>query len=462
MKKIFGAALLFSSLVLLTAQEQSAHFSSRIRAESAKETYDETKRAEKQTETETEQNEFSGSKIEIDGNLTITKINFTGLKKTRKSYMQSRVKKFIGEPLSEENMHDLETALQCEGLFNDIHIQTEKTSDTESEINISVKEKITFIPVPFAMYSNSAFTAGGIVMDTNAFGRKDMFMVGGFFSKNNKSGLAAFSKNPGEHGIPGVALFFMGSKKSPEYNNLSDDTVVKFDALAFNVSISLSEKLSENITFSHGIGLKTSSTEEMSDYKGLCPESIKIGSTSLSLGYSKSDWNGIFMSTNSAAISADFGFSNSDNKDLRYPMGFSFSIGEQHPIIWDRLRMYQKIAGFYGINNHIISYQSQSAGAVTILPGDLSTNRIIGGNAGFEFAIHKFKWGMISVYGDYQAVYVQDFTASNDGDYEFEQGLNGGMRVYLAKIAFPALAMGVAYNATQNRAQFSASIGISY
>ena len=41
-------------------------------------------------------------------------------------------------------------------------------------------------------------------------------------------------------------------------------------------------------------------------------------------------------------------------------------------------------------------------------------------------------------------------------------GPNGGVRFYLAKIAFPALAMGLAYNVTNNYWQFSASMGVSF
>lgn len=270
-----------------------------------------------------------------------------------------------------------------------------------------------------------------------------------------------FSKSPQEHWIPGFSLFFIGGKKSPEFNDLSNDTIVKYDSNEFNTVLSVSEKITEHITFSNGFSFKYSSSDELSDYEGLAPEGIKIGSTSLSLGYSKSDWNGIFMSTNSAAFSTEFALTNSSDKDFRHPVCISFSIGEQHPIIWNRLRMYQKISGFYGRKNHLASFAEQDAAAVTILPGDFSTERIVGGNAGFEFAIKKLKWGMISVYADYQLAYAKDFTAQNDGDYKFEHGPNGGMRVYLAKIAFPAVAMGLAYNVPHNRFQFSAALGMS-
>lgn len=390
--------------------------------------------------------------------LIISKINFSGLRKTRDSYVQSKVKKFLGNPLTDEELHELETAIQLEGIFNEIKIESEQISGTEAQINVSVKEKITFIPLPFAMYSNSGYLAGGIVLDTNAFGRKDMFMLGGFLTNTAKTGMVSFSKQAKGHGIPGFSLFFSGSKRAPEYQNLDKKVVLKYNDVLFNFVFALTEKIGEHFSFTNDFKFVSSTTDDHSDFPGATPESIKLGATSLSFGYSNSDWNGIFMSTNSASISTEFGLTNSDFSEFRHPISFSFSIGEQHTIFTDRLRFYQKYSGFYAKDYNIAMFKEQNAGSVNILPGDFSTDRIIGGNMGLEVALKKFSWGMLSLYGDYQLVYTRD----TDQEYKFEHGPNAGTRVYLAKIAFPALAMGLAYNVPHTRWQFSAAMGVNF
>lgn len=395
--------------------------------------------------------------------LTITKINFDGLKKTRDSYIQSKVSKFIGLPLTDENMHDLETAVQLEGLFDDIHISTEQIGDTDAEINISVKEKITFIPLPFAMASSSGYMAGAVVMDTNAFGRKDNFMIGGFFSNSSMTGMASFSKPAKPNGVPGFSVFVSGGKSHPELVDIEEETILKYKSLGFSASISIFEKLGENFTISNGYSYRYLSTESVEEYPSFPEEKLHIGSVSLGLGYSRSDWNGVFMSTNSASISAEVGLTNSEDDEYRHPLGASFAIGEQHPVFTPRLRIYQKISGYYGKKNHISAYMSQSAASVNILPGSFVTERIIGGNAGLEIAVAKFSWAMLSIYGDYQLVYTKKNTLLEDDDeYEFMHGPNGGVRFYLSKIAFPALSMGLAYNVTKNYWQFAAAMGMSF
>ncbi len=409
----------------------------------------------------------------------ISKINFSGLKKTKNSYIQSKVKKFIGKPLSDETLHDLETAIQLEEVFNNIKIEVSEplsvtdensaeTLDGEVEINVSVEEKISFIPLPFAAASSSGFLAGGIIMDTNAFGRKDTFFVGGFYSSTSVTGLASFSKQPKDHGIPGFSLFVSAAKSVPEIVDLEEELSLKYKEISFSGALGLTEKIGENFSFSTDYGFRSCQIDDEEDFEGLSPESVKVGTAALKFGYSKSDWNGFFMSNNSASVRAEAGLCESEDKDFRYPLGFSFTISGQHPIFTPRLRFYLRSSGFYGKKNHLSFFKDGKAASVSILPDDFKTEKIVGGNAGLEIAVAKFSWAMLSVYGDYQLVYTKDFllpgaeeNLDNRNDYILMHGPNGGIRLYLAKIAFPALAMSLSYNATKHYWQGAVSLGMN-
>lgn len=394
---------------------------------------------------------------------SISKITFSGLKKTSNSYIQSKVQKFIGKTITDEELHDLETTIQLEGIFNEIKIEPEPVSESETQINITVTEKITFIPVPFAMYSNSNYLAGAIVMDTNALGRKDMFIIGGFFAKNARTGLASLASQPKDNWVPGISIFVLGSMFSPEYSNSSEENVLKYKDSYYDLKFALSEKFADNFTAAAGLGYTAHSISEHNEFEGMAPESIKIGSFSFTLGYSKSDWNGVFMSTNSAAVKSEFGLSNSEYSDYKHPMGFSFDIAEQHPVFTDRLRFYQKYSGYYGKNLHISALKGAGSASVSILSGHFNSSRLVGGHMGLEFSVKKFNWGMISIYGDYQCVYAKDFEPlTRDGSYEFMHGASGGTKFYLAKIAFPALALGLSYNVSKRYWQYAFALGATF
>lgn len=377
--------------------------------------------------------------------------------------MQSKVKKFIGNSIEETDMHELETTLQLEELFNEIKIETEQTSETEASINVQVKEKITFVPIPFALYTTSGLTMGAAVMDTNAFGQKDMFMVGAFYAPTAKTALALFSKSPKDNWIPGFSIFTYISDSTPKYHNLADELVLRHKDFLYMLNFTLTEKINEHFSFSNTYSFSFHNTDAYSGFEGLEPEPLKSGNTAFSFEYSDSDWNGIFMSKNSASVSAGIGLTNLSDSDYRYPMGFSFSVSEQHPIFSERLRMYQKYSGYYGIKNHWTAFQSQKEASVTLLSSHFSSERLIGGNMGLEFAVKKIDWAMISVFGDYQFIITQDFNpVSPCDDYKFIHGPNGGARFYLAKIAFPAIALGLSYNVPEKYWNFTAAMGMTF
>lgn len=390
---------------------------------------------------------------QISNELTVKKINFTGLKKTKNFYIQSKVKKYLNVPVKDFDMHGLETTLQLEGLFDDIQISMNQTGEETAGVDISVKEKITFIPLPFAMYSSSGFMAGAMIMDTNAFGIKDSFMLGGFYASSSLTGLMMFSSPPREHGIPGLSLYTSFSKNTSEIENLDQDTVLKYDYLNFYSNLSITEQFFEYNSVSINGYFNFTDSDKADDYEKV--DSLKCLGTGLSYAFSKSDWNGWFMSTNSLGASAGITLYSSKS-DYKYARTVSVNLRFQKPVI-ERLRLYSASSALYGKDQHIAFYSGGGAGSVSILPGSFKTQKIAGGNAGLEFALVKGKIGTLSVYGDYQAVFAEDF----DDKMHFMHGPNGGIKVYLAKIAFPALAMGVSYNVTKNYAQFAAAMGVS-
>lgn len=393
-------------------------------------------------------------KSQISPNLKVSKINFSGLKKTKDFYIQSKVKKFLNKSVKDFDLHGLETTLQLEGLFDEIQISMQDSGAGEASVEVSVKEKITFIPLPFAAYSDSGFMGGLMIMDTNAFGVKDMFAFGGIYSPGSLMGMAMFSKPPKPDGIPGFAVSVATSKNTVTVENLEKDDVLEYDAVSFSSNLSITEKIGEFNSVSLGGFFKSISTDQVDDYDEV--DSLKSAGISASYGISKSDWNGWFMSSTSADVSVGMTLyaSKSDYKNAK---SLSANFRLQQPII-DRLRFYSAASAFYGDNNyHISSYAGGGAGAVAILPGDFRTRQIAGGNAGFELALVKGKIGTVSVYSDYQVVSAQDF----DDEFSFMHGPNGGVRIYLAKIAFPAFAIGISYNVTKNYAQFAAAMGVS-
>ena len=94
---------------------------------------------------------------------------------------------------------------------------------------------------------------------------------------------------------------------------------------------------------------------------------------------------------------------------------------------------------------------------MSILPSTFVSSNLAGLNAGLEAATVKFSFGLLSLYGNFQSCVVEDF----DQTQKVNCGFAFGTRLYLSKIAFPALSIGYSYNLSTRTPIFSGALGIS-
>ncbi len=404
-----------------------------------------------------------GEFLEID--LKITELSIEGLKKTKDSYIRPQFQKYVGKTIEEVSLHEIETTLQAEGIFDKIDVQLSKIDDQNARLSINVTEKITFIPLPFAAYSSSGFMGGLMVMDTNAFGVKDTVVLGAIGSPTSITGIAIFSKPPKNDGSLGYSISGSFSKNSQEILNLEEETALEYKNISGSASFSVSRKLSSWQTVRAGFSFAGNHADEDEKYPTSLLESAFLGTFSLNYNASNVNWNGWFLSTAAFAASAEATTRfHTENDDVPFwGKALKASASIQKPFLLERFRLTARVAGAYSKDRPISMWDGGSSVGVTILPGKFKTQRIAGAQAGGEFAIFKFGFGLFSVYADYQVSISDDFSIKNDAENAVVcHGPDFGARLYLSKIAFPALAFGMSRNIPKEYWQFSFSAGISF
>ena len=379
----------------------------------------------------------------------ITKFNFYGLKKTDQSYLQHTLEVFLQQEDTPETLHNIETVLQAEGIFEEILIHPEEIPQTgQTQINITLKEKITFIPVPFAAVSNGKFMGGAIVMNMNAFGNKTMLMSGAMFSSTETMALFAISKQPETKNSLGYSLFTGFSRQKIRLANLRDEDFLELNHIGAKISVALQKKLSDSTMVSLGIGGSGGYVKQFEDKTSL------TANLSGELNHGKNDWNGWFLNIRALKLSGEVHYDFFKNTPFQKAKG---EIIFQHPLT-QRLRLCSSLSQSMANNASIIEWSGENSVGITILPTDFKSPNISGATAGLELALKKFNFGLISLYGNYQAVYAED----TDENFEFCQGVACGTRLYLSKIAFPAFALGVSRNFTTRDFFWSVSLGASF
>lgn len=380
----------------------------------------------------------------------ITKFEIQGLKRTKEFAVQRDLKKFIGKEASAETLHSIENSLQADNLFTNISIGCEPITENESRIKISLEEKMSILPLPIVAVNDGVFSAGAFLIDSNAMGLKDFFMLGGIFSRDNISGMAFFSRPPKGSSL-GFSIYTGISKSDTELVTTKDDSVYDFGSLSFRGSLGVSKKFFDCFSAKLSTGFGIIKVDGSDEIKGEI-ESEKVWESSAAIDFKSADWNGVFMSEKFAAVKAFV-----DVTPCRDVFnGFELKIKIQQPIL-DKLRIVQSASCFYEFDAPIVFYTGGRSASVSLFPTEFSSDSMAGLSLGLEYAALKTKIGLFSVYAVYQTARAKDF----DRTWVFNQGAGGGMKMYLSKVAFPACSVEVIYNITEKEFRTGFSIGMS-
>ena len=383
----------------------------------------------------------------------ISKIIFKGLKRTKESFMEDSFKSYIGKRYNSKTKNNLESDLQAMNLFSSMEFSSSFAEGGSVELTVSVKEKIAFIPLPFAMYSSSSgFMAGAFIMDMNAGGKKDMFVTGLMWAFDRQM-LVGMYRNSPRIGTPGYLLSASLAKQKLGINDSDGNEFFKVENFYASAIAKILFKPDRFNSFGAGLG-----------YSGFFPRDDEnlyydiyarnAGLASLDWSISENNWNGTFLSETAFAASASFLL---DNK-LRPVTNLALAARVQQPLV-QKLRLNIEGGAAMVLNGLVIDGLRKSSARVTIMNDKFVTEKIAGSSTGLEYAfLQTKKIGTFSIYGNYEFLFAEDI----DQSLLFCQGFNTGMKVYLKGLAFPALSMGLAYNATKNIFYFSGSFGVSF
>lgn len=383
------------------------------------------------------------------GPLIITDIQINGLKHTKKSYMDQVLKKYRGMAVSELDLSDVETDLQAQEIFSETAVRVEQT-DAGAVLVIDVKEKISFVPLPFFAVSEGEPMGGLFVMDTNASGRKNTYVVGGVLSRDFLMGISAYSKPSLSLTKPGFSISASGFMGESVFTDRRKNELLKYKSRGFTAGAKILDKITEHSAASLGVQYQFRNFDDVDGYES--PADVRAAVFSASFGQQYNDWNGWFMSQKTASLSADYGLASGIDDFQSVGADFLF----QHPVFSDRLRLQVKVGVHKLYHPEPVLLMGAGTVGISIMPSDFFSDFVMGATGGLEWAMRKGKWMTLSLYGVYEVFRSEEW---ND-DMFVNQGFSCGTKMYLSKIAFPAMAFGVSRNITEKTTKMSFSLGV--
>jgi hypothetical protein len=387
----------------------------------------------------------------------ITAISVSGLKRTKPFIVENALRKFLGREAGSIDANDVFAAIKSTGILEPLNVEiADNRNGSGKMLVVAVKEKWSIFPMPIVSISSSGWSAGGVFLDANAFGVKNVMMVMGLFGPGDMTAGAMYIHSPkgvGKFGVNVVGFFSL--QENEDTDQTGEHILRRYDSMAIRPVIGLSYSLTEHITPSLNLAYRHISLLE-EEGKINAPEDGVRGITlspNIRVDFN-STWDGYFL--------------NEKNISLKYEYTFVIGDSDVHSAVLQAGFNHSIIPGFRLTGKSGVVFSSPSAapffaappvgGVANILSGDYSPTDFAGVSLGLEKYLFKFSQGTLSLSAAYQAIYSHgDLLA-----HQFDHGPAAMLLLYFSQLALPAVGLGGAYNAAKNAWQYAFNVGMAF
>jgi len=387
-----------------------------------------------------------------DENETITSMEIIGLGRTKLFIVENALEKFIGQKRNDFDQNEVFAAIVNMSVLEPILVELVNTTNGLI-LQVTVKEKWSIFPLPIAFVGSRGFNFGVFFIDTNAFGQRDMAVIGGALGSNGWTAMAMYNHTANRKGVPGLSCAFMYNRHDYESVDRFETPYRFYSTDRIRLSLGLNYKFFEILTSSFSVSFANISIVQNDNAYNSPEEGVMLLSFRPGLSIGKNSWDGIFLLQQS--ISLDYcyyyGILGSSYNQVEYKANY------EHSLI-PGFRLIAKSAGSWKSAKDPLFEDGPQKAQVNILPSNYSSMNYAGLSLGLEKYLFKNNWGILSVHASWQCV----FSYIKISDLEFDHGPSAGILFYLSQIALPAIGVDIAYNVVSELFQFSFSLGMSF
>jgi outer membrane protein assembly factor BamA len=386
----------------------------------------------------------------------ITAVSVLGLTRTRSQSIEKPLQKFIGMDAESVDVNDVFALVKSTGILEPLSVEILDDQEGNGKIlTVTVRDKWSIFPIPIAGVSSNGWSAGGVLIDANAFGARDIMMVMGLFGGGDMTASVMYINSPngvGEFGWNVMGFFSL--QENEDTDQTGEQVLRRYNSMSihplFGLSYSLSEHITPSLAFSYRyVTLRDTENPVNAPENGVrgitLSPNISIRSTST--------WDGYFLSEKQITLKYDYTFVLGGDDVQSVSLNAAFN----HSII-PGFRITAKSGMVFATPSAAPFFTLSPSSTVNILPTSYSATDFAGISFGLEKYLFQFSHGTLSLSAAYQAVYSHgDLSA-----HQFDHGATAMLLVYLSKLALPAIGLGGAYNVAANTWQYAFNAGMSF
>lgn len=396
----------------------------------------------------------AGSSQAPDQENLITVIAISGLTKTKRSVAEMPLLQFLGQPGDKLNLDAVYAAVKDTGILEPLSVSVEENPQGEGKVlAIEVREKWSLFPVPIIYLKSGYLNYGGFLVDTNAFGLKDQFFLGGIYGAAGWRVGGGYIHTYGGSWFPGwLALTFFSREERHDKDQQDKDLrVFKLDSVMTIAGINY--PFWEIFKWSLTGHFREKTLPDFANPLKPPKAGIRMLGIGTELLARKTYWDGFLLSEQSALA--------------RYIFMGGLNGPSYHSLVMEEVYERSLIPGFrlnsrihivYEPEVPIVLESASSAAGVNILPGSFLAQNLVGASLGLEKYLIKLPLGTISALAAYQGVYSYNSVLG----HSFDHGVAAAVFFYLSRLAIPTVKVGIAYNLAAQYVQAYFSVGVQF
>lgn len=388
----------------------------------------------------------------LDAEQIVRSIQIEGIKRTSEETLFRIIKIREGDSWEGQSSYIIEQRLRQAGIFqSEISVEVQEDYDA-IDLYITLYDKWTLLLFPLYTVSRGESSGGAFVVDSNAFGKKHLFVLSGIFSENSKSLFALYQ-------IPNIKASEFTYLQTVLYDTdrvyLGNLDGSRFLGSFSSDSIGSSGRITYHFSDEFSVGFQAGLLyHSVSDVQGLdSKESSYYGvPTGLRIKWEDETLYPLFKT--GVSLEADSQYTLGSHPYFKEEVKGSYAL---RPIEWLQLSLEGLL---YYSNGDIDTFLllGKKAGHKTLPDEEVASSFVTAGQLASEFRLLSLGFGSITLPVFYEA---GSFLSIED-QYRMYHGAGAGLRFYIDKVAVPAMGLEYHYSFNGAAGELTFSIGTAF
>jgi outer membrane protein assembly factor BamA len=389
--------------------------------------------------------------------LVLKEINIQGLTKTRESTVLSLTGLQIGQEINEDSLDQIRQNLLEPGIFRStMDISLTDEGDGTGSVNLVLEDRWTFIPLPVGFVSSDSWMAGAVLIESNLLGLNQTVVAGAFAAPDKVFGFSAWN-NPRFLGSPyRLSLggnFFFGDK---EYVGADGETVLAgLNGQEVSLSAGLGRSYAGGFSWrADSGGQYLASRDGFGALVHVAEDGQFFWKSAVGISWENIRYTGLFTQGPSLRTEVEY------LKDTAGPDSQIKLSGRATSNFLLPRDILLRFAGTEAYSPDLLPVSPLETGGMegsrAYSSGDLAARSYLNGAATLEIPLYRPGWGSLTLPVFYEGGLVN---SAFDQETVRYHGPGFGLRIYLDKVAIPALGADFVWDLENRRFKVNVALG---